>query len=123
MSLCVAMAGKLVVLAVSNFTLSWTHSVEKTEWTEHWAVTPAGLVVTEARIEGSGAGMEPPAGSVFDGTGWVYRVPPLPRERVVLADSGTSGTWTLCAGTKCMALGEGYGEPIVLTACATGSPT
>jgi hypothetical protein len=111
------MAGKVVALAVSSFTLSWTHSVEQTAWTEQWAVTPAGLVVTEARIEGSGAGMEPPDGAIFDGSGWRYRPPPLPRERVVLADSGAAGPWTLCAGTVCRTLGEGSGEPIVLSAC------
>ena len=34
-------------------------------------VTQAGLVVTAARIEGSGAGMDPPEDAVFDGSGWV----------------------------------------------------
>ncbi len=117
MSLCIALGGKVVMLAVSTFTLSWTHSVEKTAWTERWDVTPAGLVVTEARIEGSGAGMEPPDGAVFDGSGWTFRPPPLPQERLVLADSGATGPWTLCAGTDCRVLGEGSGEPIVLSAC------
>jgi hypothetical protein len=116
-SLCIALGSKVVVLAVSSFTLSWTHSVEKTEWTERWVVTQAGLVVTEARIEGSGAGMEPPDGAVFDGSGWVYRPPSLPQERLVLADSAASAPWTLCAGTECMALGGGSGLPIVLSAC------
>lgn len=117
MSLCIALGGKLVVLAVSSFTLSWTHSVEKTEWTEQWAVTPAGLVVTEARIEGSGAGMDPPDGAAFDGSGWSYRPPPLPRQRVVLADSGATEPWTLCIGARCMTLGQGKGEPVVLSLC------
>jgi hypothetical protein len=116
-SLCVAVGGKVVMLAVSTFTLSWTHSVEKTEWTESWAVTQEGLVVTEARVEGSGAGMEPPGGAVFDGSGWSYRPPPLPQERVILADSGATGPWTLCAGTECRTLGGGHGEPIVLSVC------
>jgi hypothetical protein len=116
-SLCIAIGGKVVMLAVSTFTLSWTHSVEKTEWTERWAVTPGGLVVTEARVEGSGAGMEPPDGAVFDGSGWSYRLPPLPQERVILADSGATGPWTLCAGTECRTLGGGHGEPITLSAC------
>jgi hypothetical protein len=117
LSLCIALGGKLVVLAASSFTLSWTHSVEKTAWTERWAITQGGLVVTEARIEGSGAGMEPPEGAVFDGSSWVYRPPYRPQERVILADSGATGPWTLCAGAECMALGDGSGQPIVLSAC------
>jgi hypothetical protein len=116
-SLCIALGGKVAVLAVSSFTLSWTHSVEKTEWLERWDVTPAGLVVTEARIEGSGAGMEPPDGAVFDGSGWVYRPPYRPEAQVVLADSGTAAAWTLCAGGACRTLGGDGGEPIVLSAC------
>jgi hypothetical protein len=115
-SLCIALGSKVVVLAVSTFTLSWTHSVEKTEWTEHWALTPAGLVVTAARVEGSGAGMEPPDGAVFDGSGWTWRPPLVPRERVVLADSGLAGTWRFCAGGACRDLGDGSG-PIVLELC------
>lgn len=117
MTLCVALGAKTLVLAGSVFTLSWSHSVEKTAWIETWSVTDAGLVATEARIEGSGAGMEPPDGAVFDGTGWVYRpqLPPLPR--LVLADSGAAGVWTLCAGDRCLALGGSGGAAIVLEPC------
>jgi hypothetical protein len=116
MSLCVLAAGKLTVLAVSAFTLSWTHSVEKTRWEESWQVTPQGLVATSARVEGSGAGMEPPRGAVFDGSGWRYE-PDLPsQQRLVLADSGTAGAWRLCAGDLCMSLGGGQGT-ITLESC------
>ena len=31
------------VLAAATFTLSWTHSVEKTRWEETWRIAPAGL--------------------------------------------------------------------------------
>ncbi|MCB1637494.1 MAG: DUF1850 domain-containing protein, partial [Thiothrix sp.] len=59
MSLCVVTAGKTLTLAVSLFTLSWTHSVEKTGWQEDWQVSKAGLQLLQARVKGSGAGMEP----------------------------------------------------------------
>ena len=65
MSLCILAAGKTVTLAVAAFTLSWTHSVEKTRWEEDWAITPAGLQIVEARVKGSGAGMEPAEGAVL----------------------------------------------------------
>lgn len=117
MSLCIAAGATLLALSASVFTLSWDHSVEKTAWSETWSVTAAGLVVTAARIEGSGAGMDPPEDAVFDGSGWVYRphLPPLPR--LVLADSGAAGSWTVCAGDRCLALGGSGGEPIVLEPC------
>ena len=73
MSLCILAAGKTTVLAVTAFTLSWTHSVEKTRWEEDWRVTPAGLEIVEASVKGSGAGMEPPEGAVLKDGWWVYR--------------------------------------------------
>ena len=115
-ALCIVSAGKAVALAAGLFTLSWTHSVEKTEWKEWWSVTPAGLAVVSARIEGSGAGMEPPEDAVFDGSGWVYHPDLPPRQRVVLADSGVAGQWRFCAAGTCRDLGDGSG-PIVLEAC------
>jgi hypothetical protein len=119
MSLCVLAGGKTLVLAATAFTLSWTHSVEKIRWTEHWRVTPAGLVVDMGRVEGSGAGMDPPEGSVFRNDGWEYRpkVPPLPK--LVLAASGaTVGGWSLCVeGRPCLTLGAKEGPPISIEPC------
>jgi hypothetical protein len=62
MSLCVLAGGKTIVLAAAAFTLSWTHSVEKIRWTEHWRVTPAGLVVDMGRVEGSALAEAGPGG-------------------------------------------------------------
>ncbi|TIW17730.1 MAG: DUF1850 domain-containing protein, partial [Mesorhizobium sp.] len=73
MSLCILTAGKTVTLAAAAFTLSWTHSVERTRWQEDWKVSPTGLHVVEARVKGSGAGMEPPEGSVLREGWWVYQ--------------------------------------------------
>jgi hypothetical protein len=47
-------------LALAAFTLVWTHSIEKVDWQEDWHVTPDGLELVQARVKGSGAGMEPP---------------------------------------------------------------
>lgn len=97
MSLCVV-AAPLVALALGAdaFTLAWTHSVEKTEWQEDWQVRAGALVLVEARVRGSGAGMEPPEGSVWRDGWWAYRrdlaVPSLH-----LAVSGaTVDGWRLC---------------------------
>ncbi|WP_442771579.1 DUF1850 domain-containing protein [Paenirhodobacter enshiensis] len=67
--LCLATGTKVLAFAVSTFTLSWTHSVQRTEWWERWEVTEAGIRPVEARVTSSGAGMEAPegAGAAADG--------------------------------------------------------
>ena len=117
-SLCILAAGKMATLAATAFTLSWTHSVEKTRWEEDWRVTPAGLEIVEARVKGSGAGMEPPADAVLENGWWVY-APKLPaRPELVLAASGaTRGGWSLCANGQCMVMGAAAGEPVRLKPC------
>lgn len=118
MSLCLLAGGKLSVLAVTAFTLAWSHSVEKTRWEEDWRVTPAGLRIVEARILGSGAGMEPPADAVFKKGWWAY-VPQLPAQsKLLLAASGaTGGGWSLCAGGRCLELGLAPGSDVELSVC------
>jgi hypothetical protein len=116
--LCILAAGKTLVLAATTFSLTWTHSVERTDWREDWALTPAGLVLTEARVKGSGAGMEPgPGAREVDGW-WVWRpkTPPVPE--LVLASSGaTASAWRLCTDEGCLVLGEYAGEPVVVSPC------
>lgn len=122
MSLCILAAGKTTILAVSAFTLSWTHSVEKTRWEEDWRVAPSGFEIVEARVQGSGAGMEPPEGAMSKDGWWSYR-PTLPaREEITLAASGaTGGGWRLCAEGNCLELGDEAGEPARLSACQEGA--
>ena len=122
MSLCILAAGKVTVLAVSAFTLSWSHSVEKTRWEEDWRITPAGLEIVEARVKGSGAGMEPPQDAVLKDGWWVYRPTVGARPTVTLAASGATGAgWTLCSDQACMELGAEAGAAVELSACAGSS--
>lgn len=123
MSLCVAAGGKLLALAVSGFTLSWTHSVEHVEWWERWEAGPGGLRPVEARVMGSGAGMEAPEGAVERADGWHY-TPKLPLQReVFLAASGaTGGGWTLCAADTCQVIGAAAGAPVRLWWAETCTP-
>ncbi|HVY98642.1 MAG TPA: DUF1850 domain-containing protein [Dongiaceae bacterium] len=121
MNLCLLLGAKTVVFATTAFTLAWTHSVEKTRWEEDWRVTPNGLEIVEARIEGSGAGMEPPDDAVFDGRMWHYRPHLPPQMQLVLARSGaTGGTWGICFGGNCHSVPEARGaeQPAVLEPCA-----
>ena len=119
MSLCILAVGKTTMLAVSAFTLSWSHSVEKTRWEEDWRVTPAGLEIVEARVKGSGAGVDPPEGAVLKNGWWAYEPRVGVRPTVKLAASGATGAgWTLCAGQTCMELGAEAGEGVELSVCS-----
>lgn len=118
MSLCVLAAGKTAVMAVSAFTLAWTHSIERTEWQEDWRVTPAGLELAQARVKGSGAGMEPPDGAVLRDGWWVYAPQALPLPRLHLAASGaTASGWSICTQEGCTLVGEEPGAAVVLEPC------
>lgn len=112
MSLCLATAGVVKSLTVASFMLSWTHSVEKTEWQEDWRVTPQGLEIVEARVKGSGAGMEPPPDASLK-EGWFHWKPQLPvLPEVALGNSGMAGEWRLCTDGKCQELSAILGRPL-----------
>ena len=118
MSLCLLAGGKAVVLAVSAFTLSWTHSVQKTEWRESWAVRPAGLTLTEAAVKGSGAGMEPGPDAVLRDGWWVWKPKLAPLPSLSLAASGaTPSGWKLCHEGGCTELATQAGQDVFLRPC------
>lgn len=118
MPLCLVAAGKITVIAASAFTLAWTHSVERVRWEEDWRLTDAGLDLVEARIKGSGAGMDVPDGAVLKDGVWAYR-PKLPPQRaLLLARSGATGQgWELCSEAGCLAFGADAGAPAEIRAC------
>ena len=112
LSLCLASAGAVKALSVAAFTLAWIHSIEKVEWQEDWRVTPSGLELVEARVKGSGAGMEPPPEARLHG-GWFRWKPARPvMSEVTLGNSGAAGEWRLCAGGKCRTLSDILGHPV-----------
>lgn len=118
MALCIAAATGITKIAAVAFTLAWTHSVEKTRWEEEWIVTNGALQIIEARVEGSGAGMEPGAQARFDGRFWRWRpqTPPLKKLRLTQT-AGNSEGWMLCANGACRTIG-GHSEPeLVLGPC------
>jgi hypothetical protein len=123
LSLCLASAGVVKALSIAAFTLVWTHSVEKIDWQEDWRLTPLGLELVQARVKGSGAGMEPaPEASLVDGWfQWAPKRAPLPE--LVLGNSGAAGEWRLCSGGNCRTLSEIFGHPLganatTMRACA-----
>ena len=119
MPVCLWAGAVATVLAAPDVTLSWTHSVEKTEWRETWEEAPGGLRLRQAAVKGSGAGMEPGEGARLEGGWWVWS----PEDALVvpelwLAASGaTGGAWALCSGGECRELGAVPGQALRLAPC------
>lgn len=117
MTTCLMVGSAMLALAAPGFTLDWQHSVEKTRWRESWEIVQGVLLLTEAAVQGSGAGMEPGEGAQLRAGWWVWKPLLAPQPRLVLAASGaTGGGWRLCSGTICHDISE-TGEAVVLRPC------
>lgn len=106
--LCLLTAAGVVVatMAATEFTLVWTHSVEKVAWHEDWRVEAGRLVAVAARVKGSGAGMEPADGAVLVDGWWTYRPSLPPQERLVLTRSPYVDDYRLCWDGACRAMAD-----------------
>jgi hypothetical protein len=100
------------VLPIAAFTLVWTHSVEKVAWQEDWRINSKGLELTQARVKGSGAGMEPPPEArLVDG--WFQWHPNRGQvPELILGNSGAAGEWQLCSDGECRTLSAIFGRPV-----------
>jgi hypothetical protein len=104
--LCLAAGAASAVLAVEAFTLTWTHSIEKIRWEEDWRIEAGALLIDEARIRGSGAGMEPPTGSILKDGVWHYRPELPPQKALRLTHSPHVAGYTLCTSSVCRPLAD-----------------
>jgi hypothetical protein len=75
-------------------------------------VSGEGLELAQARVKGSGAGMEPPPEArLVDGWfQWQPDRPPMPE--LVLGNSSVAGEWRICNDGRCRTLSEILGRPI-----------
>ena len=115
-AVCLLVAGALrASIPAQEFTVAWTHSVEKTRWDEHYRVDGARLVLDHARVQGSGAGMEPGPGARLQDGWWTWRpkLPPLPQLRLTL--SPYTRDYDICWASRCTPL-----HTLVGTADAVG---
>ena len=88
------------------FTLTWMHSIEKTQWQEYWQVVTRPkphLRLVSARIETSGAGMEIPDNAVWRNGGYDYTVN-QDLDSVTLSHSPFTQQAQLCVGQDCRLL-------------------
>ena len=118
--LCLLAGAVAVPLMASEATLAWTHSVERIPWEEDWRETPQGLELVEARVRGTGAGMEPPPEARFEGGAWRWRPGLAPLPGVVLRRSGATADYRVCIAGLCRPMGElmpDDTDPVVLKPC------
>jgi hypothetical protein len=125
MSLCLAAGALAASLALDAFTLAWSHSIEKLRWEEDWRIEAHSLMLVEARIRGTGAGMEPPEGAVLRDGIWHYRPRRTPLATLHLAHSPYAADYELCAAGHCASLeqllpGLPASAVVKLTPCPTG---
>ncbi|MEE1657479.1 DUF1850 domain-containing protein [Microvirga sp. CF3062] len=101
-------------------TLAWTHSVEKIVWEEDWRSGPAGLELVEARVRGSGAGMEPPPEAKLLNGVWSWKPNLPPQAQVIMRRSGATADWRICVSGQCRPMGAYVppeADPIVMKVC------
>ena len=118
--ICLLAGSKIAPLLVSAITLAWTHSVEKTLWEEDWRAAPAGLELVEARVQGSGAGMEPPPDARLVDGAWRWRPSLGPQRQVVMRRSGATADWRICIAGQCRDMSSyvpAEADPVVMTIC------
>jgi len=125
-TICLLVAGVIrATLPEPEFTLAWDHSVQKTRWEERYRVDGGQLVLVEARVQGTGAGMEPPASAVLRDGWWTWQ----PQTRVYelrLTRSGYTQDYTLCWQHRCSELGAlagamDEGTFVAVRACDPGA--
>jgi hypothetical protein len=104
-AVCLIVAGVVrASLPATEFTLSWEHSVEKTRWEERYRVEGGLLVLTGARVRGTGAGMEPPPDAKFADGWWSWRPALAPLAALRLAASSYTPDYELCWNGSCSRL-------------------
>jgi hypothetical protein len=109
---CLFVSGALrATIPASEFSVAWIHSVARTRWEERYRVEDGALRLVVARVQGSGAGMEPGADAVLRDGWWTWtpRIAPLREVRLTLS-SYTQG-YDLCWRDRCQTLRSLVGPP------------
>jgi hypothetical protein len=123
--ICLVAGAKIAPLLAGAITLAWTHSVEKTLWEEDWRAGPAGLELVEARVQGSGAGMEPPPEARLVNGSWRWRPSLAPQRQIVMRRSGATADWRICIAGQCLDMNSyvpADSDPVIMQVCGATPP-
>ena len=117
LGLCLSLAAALqsspvVFVPATEFTLAWTHSIEKVRWEEDYAVRldavrgQPELHAVQARVRGSAAGMEPPPDAVLR-QGWYHYTPAIPSlPELRLTRSEFTPDYEVCMQGRCRPMAD-----------------
>ena len=128
-----AAAGPLatpVFVPAQQFTLAWTHSIEKVRWEEDYAVELRDgrprLQALGARVRGSAAGMEPPEDAVLRNGWYEYQPQTWSPEGLRLTRSIYTADYEWCTQGQCMPLAKWLpsdGDITLMTPCEDPAPS
>jgi hypothetical protein len=124
--LCLVAGTAVAPLMAGAITLAWAHSDEKILWEEDWRLGSQGLELVEARVRGSGAGMEPPPEARLIAGSWAWRPALGPLVAVTLRRSGATTDYRVCISGQCRAMADyvpADADPVVLKACEASAVT
>jgi len=111
-AICLVVAGVVrATLPTTELTVAWQHSVEKTRWEERYRIDGTALRLVEARIQGSGAGMEPPPDARLADGWWTWRPKSDPLPALRLTQSTFTRDYDLCWRGQCRTLGSLVAPP------------
>lgn len=103
--ICLA-AGVLVASLGNDVTVRWLHSIEKARWEEDYRSDGRALQLVEARVRGTGAGMEPPQQAVFRDGAWHYRPRDSRHAKIALSHSPYAEPYVFCGNGVCRTASE-----------------
>ena len=100
----VAVSSALLATLPDRVTLAWQHSVEKVRWEEDYVASEGMLVLTEARIKGTGAGMEMPTDAVLANGSWHYKPRLAALPKIYISNSELPLGYDVCWNQRCTPL-------------------
>jgi len=122
-AICLFVAGALrATLPATEFTVGWNHSVEKTRWEERYRIEGTALRLVEARIRGSGAGMEPAPDATLMHGWWTWRPRDTTLATLRLTLSPYTRDYDICWHARCESLQRivNASDVVDLRACSRG---